>query len=67
LPTVPSPNLSVGANDVILPITTVDLANDKLSFHGTTNEIEVASLSKGVYLMVVYSGNRKGIKKVIIN
>ena len=42
LPTVPSPNLNVGANDVILPITAVDLANDKLSFHGTTNEIEVA-------------------------
>lgn len=42
LPTIPSPNLNVGANDVILPLTVVDLANDKLSFHGTTNEIEVA-------------------------
>jgi beta-glucanase (GH16 family) len=32
-----------------------------------TNEIEVSNLSKGVYLMVVYSGNKKGSKKVIIN
>lgn len=42
LPTIPSPNLNVSANDVVLPLTVVDLANDKLSFHGTTNEIEVA-------------------------
>jgi hypothetical protein len=32
-----------------------------------TNEIEVSNLSKGVYLMKVYSGNKKGSKKVIIN
>lgn len=42
LPTIPSPNLNVSANDVVLPLTVVDLASDKLSFHGTTNEIEVA-------------------------
>jgi beta-glucanase (GH16 family) len=38
-----------------------------ISQTNNTNEIEVSNLSKGVYLMVVYSGNKKGSKKVIIN
>lgn len=32
-----------------------------------TNQIDVSSLSKGMYLMVVYANNRKGIKKMIIH
>lgn len=32
-----------------------------------TNQIDVSSLSKGMYLLVVYSEHKKGIKKIIIN
>lgn len=55
LPTPPSPNLNVSANDVILPLTVVDLASDKLSFHGTTNEIEVARSKVGTDVRITMS------------
>ncbi len=32
-----------------------------------TNQIDVSSLSKGMYLLIVYSEHKKGIKKIIIN
>ncbi len=32
-----------------------------------TNKIEVSNLANGLYLMVVYSGNKKGMQKVLIN
>jgi hypothetical protein len=41
IPTPPSQNLNVSANDTILPLTIVDLAQDKLSFHGTSGEIDI--------------------------
>ena len=41
IPSPPSQNLNVSANDVILPLTIVDLAQDKLSFHGTSGEIDI--------------------------
>jgi len=43
------------------------IGNKIISQSTNTNLVEVATLSEGIYLMVVYSGNRKGIKKVIIN
>jgi beta-glucanase (GH16 family) len=32
-----------------------------------SNQVEISNLSTGVYLLVVYSGDKKGMKKVIIN
>jgi hypothetical protein len=32
-----------------------------------TNTIDVQNLAKGVYLLHVYSGNKKGVKKMIID
>lgn len=55
LPTIPSPNLNVSANDVVLPLTVVDLASDKLSFHGTTNEIDVARSKVGTDVRITMS------------
>ena len=43
------------------------IGNKIISQATNTNLVEVATLSEGVYLMVVYSGNKKGIKKVIRN
>jgi len=55
IPSAPSQNLNVGANDVILPITVVDLANDKLSFHGTSGEIDVVKTKSGNDLRITMS------------
>ena len=43
------------------------VGNKVLSTTLNTNEIEVSNLSSGMYLLVVYSGSKRGIKKVIIN
>jgi beta-glucanase (GH16 family) len=65
----PSNNyITINATSQIDKVEIFNLLGNKIISQSTnTNEIEVASLSKGVYLMVVHSGNRKGIKKVIIN
>jgi beta-glucanase (GH16 family) len=43
------------------------IGNKVLSTSKYTNPIEVSNLSAGIYLVVVYSGDKRGIKKVIIN
>ncbi|MFN7013513.1 MAG: family 16 glycosylhydrolase [Bacteroidia bacterium] len=43
------------------------IGNKILSTTPNTNQIEVSNLSNGMYLLVVYSGSKRGIKKVIIN
>ncbi|WP_291135119.1 family 16 glycosylhydrolase [Flavobacterium sp. UBA7663] len=43
------------------------IGNKVLSTTLNTNEIEVSNFSNGMYLLVVYSGSKRGIKKVIIN
>jgi hypothetical protein len=43
------------------------IGNKVLSKSKYTNPIEVSNLSAGIYLVVVYSGDKRGIKKVIIN
>lgn len=43
------------------------IGNKVLSTSKYTNPIEVSNLSTGIYLVVVYSGDKRGIKKVIIN
>lgn len=55
IPSPPSQNLNVGANDVILPLTVVDLVNDKLSFHGTSGEIDVTRVKSGNDLRITMS------------
>jgi len=32
-----------------------------------TNNVDIKDLSKGIYLLTVYSGNQKGVKKLIVN
>jgi hypothetical protein len=32
-----------------------------------TNQIDVSSIAKGIYFLTVYSGTKKGVKKVLIN
>ena len=60
--------ISIQSTSVIDKVEMYSLIGAKvISQTNNTNEIEVSNLSKGVYLMVVYSGNKKGSKKVIIN
>ncbi len=61
-----------------LLIITPNLKIDKVEIHNMlgalvqsstveTNKIDVSNLSKGVYLLSVYSGTQKSVKKVIVN
>jgi beta-glucanase (GH16 family) len=43
------------------------LGNLVIDTNKNTIKIDVSSLSKGIYLINVYSGDKKGIKKIIIN
>lgn len=55
IPSAQSQTLNVGANDITLPLTLVDLSTDKLSFHGTTNEIDVARVKTGSDVRITMS------------
>jgi beta-glucanase (GH16 family) len=60
--------ITINATSKIDKVEIYNLIGNKIISQATnTNLVEVATLSEGIYLMVVYSGNRKGIKKVIIN
>ena len=43
------------------------LGNLVLNTTSDTESIDVSNLSKGVYLLTVYSGTQKSVKKLIIN
>ncbi|UGS22390.1 T9SS type A sorting domain-containing protein [Flavobacterium cyclinae] len=43
------------------------IGNKVITQSENTNQIDVSNLSKGIYLMVVYSEHKKGIRKIIIN
>ncbi len=41
--------------------------NRVINCDANTNNIDISSLSKGVYLLTVYSGSQKSVKKLIVN
>lgn len=41
--------------------------NRVINCDANTNNIDISSLSKGIYLLTVYSGSQKSVKKLIVN
>lgn len=59
--------IDITSNFAIDKIELYNLIGNKVYDSANTNRLEVSSLSKGIYLIAVYSGSERRIKKIIIN
>lgn len=60
--------ISIASETTIDKVEIFNLIGNKVVTQAeNTNQIDVSSLSKGMYLLIVYSEHKKGIKKIIIN
>jgi hypothetical protein len=59
--------LEITSNYTIDKIELYSIIGNKVYDSTNTNKLEVSSISKGIYLIAVYSGNERRIKKIIIN
>lgn len=60
--------ISIASDNAIDKVEIFNLIGNKVVTQTeNTNQIDVSSLSKGMYLLIVYSEHKKGIKKIIIN
>ena len=59
--------LEITSNYTIDKIELYSIIGNKVYDSTNTNKLEVSIISKGIYLIAVYSGNERRIKKIIIN
>ena len=59
--------LEITSNYTIDKIELYSIIGNKVYDSTNTNKLEVSSISKGIYLIAVYSGNERRTKKIIIN
>lgn len=60
--------INISSNNTIDKVEIFNLIGNKvISTTENLNSIEVSNLSKGIYLITVYSGTKKSTKKVIVN
>ena len=60
--------ISIASETTIDKVEIFNLIGNKVVTQAeNTNQIDVSSLSKGMYLLIVYSEHKKGIRKIIIN
>ncbi len=60
-------NLDIFSNVVVDKVEIYNLIGNLVINTTATERIDVSSLSKGVYLLTVYSGTQKSVKKLIVN
>lgn len=59
--------LTISSNFVVDKVEIIDLLGKKIIALKNENEIDVSNISKGIYILKVYSGTDVGTKKMIIN
>lgn len=59
--------LEISSNYTIDKIELYNVIGNKVYDSANTNKLDVSNISKGIYLIAVYSGNERRTKKIIIN
>jgi hypothetical protein len=59
--------LEISSNYTIDKIELYNVIGNKVYDSTNTNKLDVSNISKGIYLIAVYSGNERRTKKIIIN
>ena len=59
--------LEISSNYTIDKIELYNVIGNKVCDSANTNKLDVSNISKGIYLIAVYSGNERRTKKIIIN
>ncbi len=59
--------VNITSNSTIDKVEIYNIIGNNVLKSTSTNRIDISSLPKGVYLLTVYSGTKKSIKKMIVN
>ena len=59
--------VNITSNSTIDKVEIYNIVGNNVLKSTSTNRIDISSLPKGVYLLTVYSGTKKSIKKMIVN